>query len=124
MKVDIHPTYYPNAAITCSCGNVIKVGSTRENYTTELCSKCHPFYTGRQKTVDTAGRIEKFQSKIKMAEASQEKLKAKKVRGRKSMEEKVNEVLKEQVERDKKKEEKLMSKLKKPKSSEEASQEE
>ncbi|MBU1092395.1 50S ribosomal protein L31, partial [Patescibacteria group bacterium] len=46
MKKDIHPTYYPKAKITCACGNVIETGSTLENFSTEVCSACHPLYTG------------------------------------------------------------------------------
>lgn len=63
MKKDIHPTYYPDAQIKCACGNIIIVGSTMKELATELCSNCHPFYTGKQKLVDTARRVEKFQAK-------------------------------------------------------------
>ncbi|KKT74275.1 MAG: 50S ribosomal protein L31, partial [Candidatus Peregrinibacteria bacterium GW2011_GWA2_44_7] len=80
---------------------------------TELCSQCHPFYTGKQKTMDTGGRIEKFESKLRMAEASKEKLSNKKERHRKSMEEKGNEELQKQASQERKKEEKLMAKIKK-----------
>ena len=65
MKDAIHPKYFDTAEIKCSCGTVIVVGSTREHMKTELCSKCHPFYTGQQKLVDTAGRVDKFQAKRK-----------------------------------------------------------
>lgn len=76
MKPDIHPKYIDNAEIRCSCGNVIIVGSTKDKLKTELCSKCHPFYTGQQKLVDTAGRVDKFEAKRKksaqmMADAKQ-----------------------------------------------------
>lgn len=63
MKKDLHPTYYPEAQIKCACGNVIVVGSTLNELSTELCAACHPFYTGKQKLVDTARRVEKFQAK-------------------------------------------------------------
>jgi len=63
MKKDIHPKYYKNAKITCVCGNVISTGSTVEEINTELCSKCHPFYTGTQKLVDTARRVDKFKQR-------------------------------------------------------------
>jgi large subunit ribosomal protein L31 len=63
MKKDIHPTYYPKAKVECACGNTFTVGSTMSELKTELCSKCHPFYTGKQKLVDTARRVEKFQAK-------------------------------------------------------------
>ncbi|MFA6131317.1 MAG: 50S ribosomal protein L31 [Patescibacteria group bacterium] len=62
MKADIHPKYF-EATITCACGTVIKTGSTTENLSIELCSHCHPFYTGKQKIVDTARRVEKFQAR-------------------------------------------------------------
>ncbi|MCK4590724.1 MAG: 50S ribosomal protein L31 [Candidatus Latescibacteria bacterium] len=62
MKKDIHPKY-EDATITCSCGNSIKTRSTVKNLRVEICSKCHPFYTGTQKLVDSAGRVEKFQRK-------------------------------------------------------------
>ncbi len=64
MKKDIHPKYYPNAAIRCSCGNVIKTGATKPEIKVEICSACHPFYTGKEKTVDTAGRVEKFKQRL------------------------------------------------------------
>lgn len=63
MKKDLHPEYYPAAQIKCACGNVITVGSTMPEIQTELCSNCHPFYTGKQKLVDTARRVEKFAAK-------------------------------------------------------------
>jgi len=64
MKKDIHPQYYSEAKATCACGNSFAVGSTQKKIKIELCSACHPFYTGKQKLVDTARRIEKFQAKI------------------------------------------------------------
>jgi large subunit ribosomal protein L31 len=60
MKKDIHPEYHADATITCACGNNMKVGSTVKEIRVELCSVCHPFYTGKQKLVDTARRVEKF----------------------------------------------------------------
>ncbi len=65
MKSAIHPTYYPKAKIVCACGVVQQVGSTVEEIHVELCSQCHPFYTGKQKLVDTARRVEKFEGKMK-----------------------------------------------------------
>jgi large subunit ribosomal protein L31 len=61
MKGDIHPTYYPNARATCACGATYTVGSTRKEIRVEICAACHPFYTGVEKIVDTAGRVEKFE---------------------------------------------------------------
>lgn len=65
MKEGIHPKYY-QTTIRCVCGNVIETGSTRENITVEICSKCHPFYTGKQKLVDTSGRVDKFNKKYNL----------------------------------------------------------
>lgn len=69
MKKDIHPTYYPAAKVVCACGNSFTTGSTLPEIHVEICSNCHPFYTGKQKLVDTAGRVEKFQKRVKEAEA-------------------------------------------------------
>ncbi len=62
MKKDIHPNYV-KATIKCACGNVIETRSTKGDYTVEICSNCHPFFTGKQKFVDSAGMVEKFQRK-------------------------------------------------------------
>lgn len=62
MKKEIHPEY-KSTAITCACGNVLNVGSTKSDIRVEICSKCHPFFTGKQKLIDTAGRIERFRKK-------------------------------------------------------------
>ena len=64
MKSKIYPQYYPNAIIRCSCGNIIKTGSTKKEMTIEICSACHPFYTGQEKIIDTAGRVEKFKKRL------------------------------------------------------------
>lgn len=63
MKNAIHPTYYPEAKVTCACGRSFSIGSTQEELLVELCSNCHPFYTGQQKMVDTAGRVDRFQKR-------------------------------------------------------------
>jgi len=65
MKKDIHPKWYENATITCTCGNSFTAGSTVPEIKVEICNKCHPFYTGEQKFVDTEGRVEKFVKKSK-----------------------------------------------------------
>ncbi len=65
MKKDIHPQYYPKAKVTCACGNTFTAGSTLPEIRTEICSNCHPFYTGKQHLVDTAGRVERFQKLVK-----------------------------------------------------------
>lgn len=64
MKKDIHPTYHPNAEVSCVCGNSFTVGSAKERLEVEICSKCHPFYTGGSKIVDAAGRVEKFKQRL------------------------------------------------------------
>lgn len=64
MKKSIHPTYHQNAKVSCSCGNTFTVGSTKERLEVEICSRCHPFYTGGSKIVDTAGRVEKFKQRL------------------------------------------------------------
>jgi len=65
MKAGIHPRY-TTATITCACGAVHETASTRGNFTVEICSRCHPFYTGRQKLNDSAGRIERFQRRYQL----------------------------------------------------------
>ena len=67
MKEKIHPKYYNDARVVCSCGNTFTTGSTKKELKVELCSKCHPFYTGEQRIVDTAGRVERFKRRYKMA---------------------------------------------------------
>lgn len=66
MKEKIHPKYYPEAKVTCSCGNTFTVGSTKPMLKIELCSKCHPFFTGEQRIVDTAGQVERFKRRYKI----------------------------------------------------------
>ncbi|MDP4020911.1 MAG: 50S ribosomal protein L31 [Candidatus Adlerbacteria bacterium] len=73
MKTDTHPTYFPQAKVTCACGNSFSVGSTLEKIEVEICSNCHPFYTGNDKIMDTAGRVEKF--KARRAAATKKKSK-------------------------------------------------
>ena len=70
MKKDIHPAY-KKARITCLCGNVIETRSTQEDIHVEICSQCHPFFTGKQKLVDTAGRIERFRRKYEKYQKNQ-----------------------------------------------------
>lgn len=67
MKVSTHPQYFDQAQVICVCGNKFNIGSTKETIHIELCNKCHPFYTGEQKFVDSASRIQKFQQKQKTA---------------------------------------------------------
>lgn len=63
MKADIHPKYHA-AKVSCACGNTFTVGSTKERMEIEICSKCHPFYTGGSKLIDTAGRVERYKARL------------------------------------------------------------
>ncbi len=72
MKADIHPTWYNDAKVTCACGNVFNTGSTQETIRVEICSNCHPFYTGTQKFVDTLGQVERFQKRTEEAKAKKQ----------------------------------------------------
>ena len=67
MKENIHPDYQ-QTTITCACGNVIETGSTKKDIRVEVCSKCHPFFTGKQKLVDTGGRVDRFKKRFNMTE--------------------------------------------------------
>ena len=69
MKKDLHPKYYSNAAATCVCGANYVVGSTKEKIEVEICASCHPFYTGQEKVMDTAGRLERFNARRAKATA-------------------------------------------------------
>lgn len=77
MKAEIHPTYFPEARVTCACGDSWITGSTQEEIRIDICSSCHPFYTGEQRIVDTAGQVERFMSRLKQygahTEAEQER---------------------------------------------------
>ncbi|UCF61568.1 MAG: 50S ribosomal protein L31 [Anaerolineaceae bacterium] len=68
MKKDIHPPYYPNATVVCACGNSWQTGSTVEVIHTDVCSKCHPFYTGEQRIVDTEGQVDRFYKRLQARE--------------------------------------------------------
>ncbi len=70
MKKEIHPKYYTAAAVICSCGNTFSTGSTVEEIKVEVCSNCHPFFTGKQKFVDTARRVEKFKERSQKADVA------------------------------------------------------
>jgi len=72
VKDKIHPTWFPEARVHCACGNVFTTGSTLKEIAVEVCSACHPFFTGQQKFVDTAGRVDKFNQKVATAKKKQE----------------------------------------------------
>lgn len=67
MKQGIHPTYHTDSKVTCACGNIFTTGSTLSEVEVEICSACHPFFTGEMRFVDVQGRVEKFQAKMKVA---------------------------------------------------------
>jgi len=82
MKSDIHPQYFPEAKVHCACGNKFTIGSTKPEFKVEICSNCHPFYTGKEKLLDTAGRVEKF--KARRTKAAEKPKAAKKQRVKKN----------------------------------------
>jgi large subunit ribosomal protein L31 len=71
MKPEVHPVY-PPARITCACGNIVETKSTRGSFNVEICSNCHPFFTGKYKLVDTAGRVDRFRKKYAATNAAKE----------------------------------------------------
>lgn len=75
MKTETHPTYFPEAKVVCACGRTFTVGSTKEKLEVEICSACHPFYTGNDKIMDTAGRVEKFKARRAAATTKTKKAK-------------------------------------------------
>ena len=85
MKADIHPQYYPEAKVKCACGSKFTVGSTKPEISVEICNHCHPFFTGKEKLIDIAGKVEKFKARRAKAEAvATKKVKAKKKTSRKA----------------------------------------
>lgn len=81
MKKDIHPQYYAESKIRCACGKTYSIGAAKAEITVEICGSCHPFYTGEEKLIDTAGRVEKFKKRQTKATAAPKKVK--KTRARK-----------------------------------------
>jgi large subunit ribosomal protein L31 len=91
MKKDIHPEYHQEAEISCVCGNKFTAGSTRKEIQVEICSACHPFYTGKQKLLDTARRVDKFQKRTeakskKVVSKTEKKTKQKELKAAKKAE--------------------------------------
>jgi large subunit ribosomal protein L31 len=86
MKQGIHPQWYPKAAVTCACGNTFTVGASKPEIAIDICAKCHPFFTGEMKYVDTMGRVEKFQKKQQTAAESAAELARKKAKKKKRQE--------------------------------------
>ena len=75
MKANIHPQWYPEAKITCACGNTFITGSILPEIRVEICSNCHPFFTGQQKFIDTLGQVERFQKKTEISKVKKEERK-------------------------------------------------
>ena len=73
MKKDIHPKYSNKAEVTCACGATFLVGSTMDKIEVEICSQCHPFYTGNEKVLDTAGRVDRFKKRVAGAKTKSKK---------------------------------------------------
>ncbi|QQG49920.1 MAG: 50S ribosomal protein L31 [Candidatus Berkelbacteria bacterium] len=72
MQKEIHPEYFQQAKVTCSCGNEFVVGATVPEFRVDICSNCHPLYTGKKKLVDTAGRVDRFQARLQKTAAKKE----------------------------------------------------
>ena len=89
MKAKVHPTYYNDAQAVCACGNTFTTGSTKKTITVEACYKCHPFYTGEHRFLDTKGRVDTFQKKQEVAKKYKESAVAKKQKSGKKEEKKV-----------------------------------
>lgn len=77
MREDIHPTWYPQATVVCQCGNTWQTGATVETIRTEICSNCHPFFTGEQRIVDTEGRVDKFMKRLQRRDKIREEIEQK-----------------------------------------------
>jgi len=73
MKKDIHPQYFPNARAQCACGNTFSIGSTKELIEVEICSQCHPFYTGKEKIIDALGQVQKFKKRLEKKRVQKKK---------------------------------------------------
>ncbi len=76
MKAKIHPKYYPDARVICACGNTFTVGATVAELKIDICSQCHPFYTGEQRIVDTAGQVDRFMKRLERTADTVETIKA------------------------------------------------
>jgi large subunit ribosomal protein L31 len=84
MKKEIHPTYFEDAKVICACGTTFTTGSTVKELHVEICSHCHPFYTGKQKVMDTQGRVERFERMMKKKSTHPKKSKAATPKAKKS----------------------------------------
>jgi len=90
MKKGIHPEYYPDAKVICACGNTFTTGATKEVIRTDVCSACHPFFTGEQRIVDTAGQVERFMRRLEKMAAAEASTSAAEEKGEEAAEEAVS----------------------------------
>jgi len=98
MKPDIHPTYYSDAKVVCACGNSFTTGSTKPEIHVEICSACHPFFTGAAKFVDTEGRVERFQRQAEEAKVTSEQIRKRRDEKKQKQEKPQPTTLKEMME--------------------------
>ncbi|OGJ38293.1 MAG: 50S ribosomal protein L31 [Candidatus Pacebacteria bacterium RIFOXYB1_FULL_39_46] len=77
MKANLHPQWHHDTSVTCSCGNTFTTGSTQKTIQVDICSACHPFFTGEMRFVDRQGRVDKFMAKVKQAQAQQDQVRKK-----------------------------------------------
>lgn len=101
MKTNIHPTWYDEATVSCNCGNTFTTGSSQPSIKVDICSACHPFFTGEMRFVDVQGRVEKFQAKMQQAQVYKTQVKLKKRSGKqpqqvKSLKEMMEDLKKQQ----------------------------
>lgn len=96
MKANIHPQWNHDAVVTCSCGNTFVTGSTSKTIQVDICSACHPFFTGEMKFVDRQGRVDKFMAKMKKAQAKQEQTKQKAAKKQSGEAKSYQQILREQ----------------------------
>lgn len=101
MKQNIHPKFYPQAQVTCACGNTFTTGSTLPEIKVDICSQCHPFFTGKMKFIDTMGRVEKFEKQFKAAQAKKFIKKADRKKKKTQIDQTVPVTLKEMLEQQK-----------------------
>ena len=96
MKANLHPKWYHDTVVTCSCGNTFTTGSTQKTIQVDICSACHPFFTGEMRFVDRQGRVDKFMAKVKKAQAQQDQVRKKVAKKQASQAKSYQQILQEQ----------------------------
>jgi large subunit ribosomal protein L31 len=104
MKKDIHPKYYSEAKIICACGNIIATGSTKPEIKVEVCSACHPFYTGKKRLVDTAGQLDRFKKRFEKSSKMKAEIEKKKAKDTAKKKPKTKLIIKKKISKKKVKE--------------------